>query len=330
MDITTINDSNCKQFVFDYGEKNYMAELIDAMKLFPYDNSGLSVELAFKNSVEWFLYEWVNPKTGKTIVMEFVEKFNVQEPLKSKMLQMEKPWHSKFRVLEKNLGGMTVEDTKTGKKHEIILVQFPENYRVGTEFEGRMHQWGEAYRLAGIVDVQRSEEEIDTELFTRYGLVSPKMVMEHFKDSKMKEIENIVFGSKTTVSSILNKYPAHWVDGICDSLKIQRNGLLKRDKIAKIQANLLENTETILKSLSDEELKCLKLVADSGGVVKYRMLSGFDDEIDYWWNEHDVKSTIGKLRAKGLLYVGKIMLNGMLFRAATMPEELIPKLRPNT
>lgn len=156
MNISTINDSNCRQFVYNYGEKNYIAASIDAMKMFPYDNSDLSMELAFKNSIDWFLYEWINPETGKTIVREFVEKFNVQEPLKSRMLQMEKPLHSKFRVLAISSGGMIIEDTKTGKKHEIVLVQSIGSYKVGAEFGGKIHPWGEAYRLAGIVTVHRS------------------------------------------------------------------------------------------------------------------------------------------------------------------------------
>ena len=62
-------------------------------------------------------------------------------------------------------------------------------------------------------------------------------------------------------------------------------------------------------------------------MIKYGKLREFSDEMPYWWTEHGVDSTIGKLRAKGLLYVGRTMAKGRFYKMALMPKELVPKIQ---
>ena len=62
-------------------------------------------------------------------------------------------------------------------------------------------------------------------------------------------------------------------------------------------------------------------------MIKYGKLGDFSDEMPYWWHEHEVNSTIGKLRAKGMLYVGRTMVKGRFYKMALMPKELVPKLK---
>ncbi len=327
MNIGTITEANCKQFVYDYGEVNYTAEFAQASKSFPYDNGSLPADLKLKNVLEWYFYEWVNPKSGKTIVREFVEKFSVPEPLRRKMLQMERPFSSEFRVISvnENQNSMVVEDKKTRKKHDIVRVQALDDYRVGRQLKGRIHGWGNAWRFAGITGIRLSEEEAEKEMFAKHGIVSPHMLMRHFEDGKMAEIDCVIIGAKTTVYGILDKYPAHWIDGICGNLGIEREGVLKREKIRLILERI--NQDSILTGLPDEEKKCLETVANAGGMVKYSKLREFSDEMPYFWTEHGVNSTIGKLRAKGLVYVGRTMVRGRFCKMALMPRELVPKIR---
>ena len=145
--------------------------------------------------------------------------------------------------------------------------------------------------------------------------------------NKMGEIESVIIGAKTTISTILNKYPAHWIDGICDNLKVQRSSLHKKEKIAKILDKILQNAESILAGISEEEKKCLRVVAGAGGMLKYSKLKEFGDEMPYWWPEHGVNSTIEKLRSKGLLFVGKTMISGRFYKMALIARELVPKIQ---
>lgn len=327
-----ITEENCKQLVYDYGEENYRQEFTEAAGLFPYDNSGLPADLELKNVVEWFLFEWVNPATGKTIVREFVEKSGVPGPLAGNMLKMEKPLYSKFRVLSVNRGNGGVEllDTKTGKKYSIVKSRAIDTYKAGQVLRGRIHEWEDAWRFMGITTVRPSEEEIEEEMFARSGFVSPGMLMRHFEGKKMAGIDGVIIGAKTTIYGLLDKYPAHWIDGICDTLGVEREGVLKRDKIRLILEKINSDTQAILAGLSEEEKKCLKVIADAGGMVKYGKLLEFSDEMPYWWTEHGVNSTIGKLRAKGLLYVGKTMMGGRFCKMALIPRELVPKILGQT
>lgn len=327
METRKISNENCKQLVFEFAEI-YKEEFDRAVKDFPYENEHLPADLKLKNALDWFLYEWVNPKTCKTIVKEFTEKFSVPKPLKSKMLQMEKPFYSKFKVIENDQKNcLLLEDTKTTKRYNIVLVHDMETYKVGAELKGRIHQWGNAYRFAGIVSVILSKEEIEQEMFQKHGIISPDMMMLYLEKKQMQEIEGNYLNSHSKVSALLKNYPAHWIDGICDELKIKRDGILKRDKIKLIEYTLLVNAKDVLEELTENEKNCLNLVAGENGVVKYGKLKEFSDELSYWWNEKGVKSTVGSLRTKGLLYVGKTMLNERYFKAAIIPQKILPSIQ---
>lgn len=319
MNIRSINDENCKQFVYEFGEANYMGVSVAAFRDFPYFREGLPSELRGKDMIEWFLFEWVNPKTGKTVVWEFVEKFGVPEPLRSKMLQMERMHYSDFRVLQASGRDMTIVDAKTQKKYEIVMVVQPESYKAGAEFIGRIHPWGDKHRLAGIASIRRSDEEI----FQRTGIVTPDLLMRHMEKKQMAQIEANFLAKQSRISALLKNYPAHWVDGVCDQLKIKRQGLLKKEKIRAIEAKLVLQTKEVLSGLSEKELECLTLVVGAGGLIRYGKLKEFDDTMAYWWSEKGVNSTIGRLRAKALLFVGKTIISGRFFKAALVPSEIL-------
>lgn len=325
MVINIFTEENCKQAVYEYSKQNYLQEFTNVAELFPYTNEGLSADLKFKNMLDWFIFEWINPVTGKTIVREFVEKHQIQEPLREKMLQMETPFYSEFRVLSlnKDSNNLIVLDRKSGKNYEVTGANLVDTFNAGQVIKGRMHAWGNEWRFTGILSSTPSEEEIEMEMFARHGIISPNILVQHFEDNKIEEIEDVIVKGQINVHGILNKYPAHWIDGICDNLKINTKGILKKEKIKLITHTINQDAQIILTTLSNEEKNCLKLIANAGGMIKYGKLNKFSSDMPYWWHEQGVNSTIGKLRAKGLLYVGKSLVGSKFYKMALIPLEVV-------
>ena len=64
-------------------------ELREAYPEFPYTSAGLSDELAFRDFIDWFILERIQPSTGKTIVREFAEKSTLSPEVRERIIQME-------------------------------------------------------------------------------------------------------------------------------------------------------------------------------------------------------------------------------------------------
>jgi len=56
--------------------------------------------------------------------------------------------------------------------------------------------------------------------------------------------------------------------------------------------------------------------------VKYGQLKDCDDDMDFFWKEGKPVSTIGILRQKGLMVVGKMVFSDRQFKVAFIPVEI--------
>lgn len=320
-----ITEDNCKQKLFDYTMQHYSHELTDASPECPYNTEELSHDFAAKEVLEWFMSEIVQPSTGKTIVKEFIEKCenDMEQGLKEKLLQLEEMFSGEFKVIATDNVHVRLVDTSSGERYKVKL--FEENraaYAPGRTVRGRIHPWGDVYRFAGISQIGLTDEEIAREM----GLVTPGMVdmlMGQYKEDMIKKAESITINQKSTISSVLNKYPAQWVDGICIALGISVKSK-KREKVKSIQELLLsDEIQGILERLPPRCVEALEFVVERGGWVKYSQLSSrFDDEMVYSWDEHPPTSAIGILRLHALLLVGKMGIGGRMYKIAVVPSVL--------
>ena len=319
-----ITEENCKQLLYEYARENYAWEFPNAAGECPYHTDDLEDELAFKEVLEWFILERVQPRTGKTILREFVEKFVKDPELRSKMLQMEQVFRGTFRVAEVRGCDAVLVCLSTGKEYKVrLLEENKPHYKVGRIVTTRMHPWEGIYKPCGIGRLRPSEDE----LMAGLGMVSPEQVMEWFEKGEIKRRESIMVYNNSSTSSILNKYPFQWVDGISNALGIDTR-YRKAEKV-KMIVELLHSPQLpkILERLPGKSREALAFVLKKGGVVRYPQLSRkFDDEIGLWWNEHPPKSTVGVLRLHGLLFVGKMPIGGRIFKVALVPAELREKL----
>lgn len=105
-----------------------------------------------------------------------------------------------------------------------------------------------------------------------------------------------------------------------------------RDRIKDLCAFLTadKNLRNIVSQLNEQEIKAMRTLLENDGWLKYGKLSkGFGDEFEdaYWWIEEPPQSLIGRLRLKGLVFVGKIPIGSRRYKVAVVPVELRQELK---
>ncbi len=131
---------------------------------------------------------------------------------------------------------------------------------------GRIHPFGDHYRFAGVFLISTSPLILD-----------PDVLMSAYENDGLKKIESILLRKGSSLQSILNKYPHHWIDWMCEHYGLKER--LKKEKIQRI-------------------------------------------EMDFFWKEEKPVSTIGMLRQKGLMVVGKMVFGDRQFKVAFIPVEI--------
>lgn len=144
--------------------------------------------------------------------------------------------------------------------------------------------------------------------------------------SMYEKIDNQILTMDIDCFSTLSKLPLEWINATV--LYWQRpEEKLKREKVRDL-AHYLGSSETypkIVGKLSRDEIECLSVLLNSGGFCEYARMSeqfgpqGIDD---YWWTQKQPRSTIGRLRLKGLCTVGIIKKNSEQQKMVIIPKDL--------
>jgi len=87
-----------------------------------------------------------------------------------------------------------------------------------------------------------------------------------------------------------------------------------------------QKLRAVLESLPPESREALDYVLAKGGWVKIGPLTrrfGAQDDVGWFWSETEPPtSTLGRLRVRGLLFVGKAGIGGRNYTVAVIPKEL--------
>lgn len=310
-----IDENNFKQILFEFAQERYekrFEEFYDKFfDEFPYNYEELSDELYFKNFIDWLMIEKPLPDTRKTIVEEFVDVHpELDGEMKRNILNMKNIIRSEFVVLSKNSLELTLKDRKTGKVYNTRLWSNVSAVGRNTLIIGRIHPFSTYYRFAGAFLIQNSPMILDADV-----------MMNAFEERSIKQAESIVLAPHTKLTAILNKYPFHWVDSICEEMEI--NVKERKDvKVKLIAAKLQNNINEIITNLPQKSKEALKIILANEGFVQYGKLKEYDDDITFWWSNDSPTSTIGILRLKGLLAVGKMPIAGKMYKIALIPKEI--------
>ncbi len=311
--IEMIDEENVNQAIFEYANKKYgkrSKELfLRYLDEFPEKDVKLPDETWGNNFLAWLFFEKVLPQTGMTIAEEFAKNTPDLSPeMKENVLKMKNIIRSEFLVISKKDLFLKIKDMKRDEVYKVKL-HAPSPVSPNSVLTGRIHPFGDHYRFAGVFLMSTSPLLLD-----------PDILMSAYENDGLKKIESILLRKGSSLQSILNKYPAHWIDWMCKHYGLKER--LKKDKIQRIEDKIVNDLPQIVLKLPEKSKEALAFCINQGGVVKYGQLKDYDDDMDFFWKEEKPVSTIGMLRQKGLMVVGKMVFGDRQFRVAFIPVEI--------
>ena len=314
-----IDEDDVPQAVFDYGRKNYTKrsqELYEKyVEEFPEKNWDLPDEAWEKNFLCWLFYEKVLPETGKTIAEEFAEKSTELTPeMKRNILQIRNTIRSKFVVISEKGDIMKIKDMNSKIIYDVKKSDGNSMLHPNTMITGRIHPFGDHYRTTGFLLIRTTPLILD-----------PDILLHAFENDQVERFEDIQLRKSSTFQSVMNKYPSHWIDSMCNQYHITQK--VKKDKIRAIENTLMSDLPRIILGLSKKCKEVLRICMENGGFIKYGMLKDYDDELGFFWEEQSRTSTVGELRQKGLLFVGKMGFGDRNYKIAFIPVEIRDDLK---
>ncbi len=146
-----------------------------------------------------------------------------------------------------------------------------------------------------------------------------------------EEISSISLSPAMRLTDILERLPREWVQASAKYWRLPRRRL-KRDNIRDLCHFFAkpEAAAALADALNDTERRCLEHLLGHDDRVDYDALAAqFGDERgdDYWWSKNPPTSTIGLLRLKGVLFVGREQGEGRRTKIALVPADLHALLR---
>ncbi len=180
-------------------------------------------------------------------------------------------------------------------------------------------------------DDDGEDEEEGEEYFGGDGVIPSSMFDRLFAEFTASMYEDASTGPITInvrLQAALNKIPAEWVDGM--ALCWQRPATrLKRDRIKNLCEFLLSDAAIKILSvqLAEDERAALQMLVENEGWLQYGKLvkvCGDESGDDYWWTTKPPQSVIGRLRNKGLVFIGKAPIKTRHFKVAVIPNDLLP------
>ncbi|NJD54125.1 MAG: hypothetical protein FIB07_14820 [Candidatus Methanoperedens sp.] len=308
-----INEKNVNQAIFDYSNKKYGKRLKELFKRyldeFPEKDAELPEEKWRNNFLSWLFFEKVLPETGMTIAEEFAENTPDLSPeMRVNVMQMKNIIRSRFIVISRKGLFLKIKDMEGNKVYKVKLHASCPVYP-NAVLTGRIHPFGDHYRFAGVFFMSTSPLILD-----------PDILMSAYENKGLKKIESILLRKGSSLQSIMNKYPAHWIDWMCKHYGLKER--LKTEKVRAIENKIANDLPQIVSELPEKSKEALDFCIKQGGFVKYGQLKEYDDDMDFFWKEGKTLSTIGLLRQKGLLVVGKMVYGDRQFKVAFIPVEI--------
>jgi hypothetical protein len=102
----------------------------------------------------------------------------------------------------------------------------------------------------------------------------------------------------------------------------KKYGKRSKELFQRIEDKIVNDLPQIILKLPEKSKEALAFCIKLGGVVKYGQLKEYDDDMDFFWKEEKSVSTIGMLRQKGLMVVGKMVFGDRQFKVAFILVEI--------
>ncbi len=221
---------------------------------------------------------------------------------------------SSFRVISIKDRHVMLNDILSGIDYNVFRVEEGNSISKDSVIMGRIHPFGNHYRFSGEIIVLDSSPEDCT-----------RALMYSLLENNLKELEEMQFRPSTSFITIMKKYPAHWVDRMSRTYSIEK--MMKNEKIEAILEKIAKDMDSIISGLSPEAMEILDICMKRGGYARMMFLGDFkEDTTDFL--EKKSKTPLGELRYKGLLFLGRMKLEGRNCKVAFVPREIRESLEP--
>jgi hypothetical protein len=334
-----INDNNYVNLLYEfainkfneaykkYGKKfiTDIIDKIDDLSLIPENATEQQKNLIL---ITGFIYFFRDPKTGKTLVDEFFEKFKVDKKINDKINGLRNIMRIES-ILEEI---RKIDDRYIGKFYDpnnngIVYVDLTAKglYDVLGEYidyaiiHGFIYKWDDYFRFLGPAIIEELDDISWEEM--------EDFILRDYSEAYLSKIEGRLINERITLKSFIKGYTFHMIDGMYFALGF-KDKILKKDKIEKIVKEVTVNTGKILKKLPTEALEELKFIYDNGGIVRYsKIKSRYGDDRDIFWNDNPPQTPTGILKLFGLIVVGTMVKSGRRYRMAVIPADVRDSLK---
>ena len=263
----------------------------------------------FKNLMCYLMYEVPLPESGRTIAEDFAGSSElVDDDMIDNIMQMRNIVRSEFIVISTNDDLITIKDRKSGIKYKVRKVAGGVPLSPNMLITGRIHPFADHYRFTGIFMSSSSPMILDPEIFIR-----------SYEKDEIKRIEEIHLRKSSSIITIMNRYPANWIDWMSRHYRIQKR--LKKEKIGEIVRTITRDTRSIMKGFTPDSKEVLRICMEKGGYVKIGTLKDFEDDTSYFWKKKS-RTPLGELRQAGYLFIGRMNIGGRYYRIAFIPKEV--------
>lgn len=142
-----------------------------------------------------------------------------------------------------------------------------------------------------------------------------------------EEIEDRPIPLDLTLARALRSVPVQWLN--CTAAELGVEPVRRRgERERRVEATLRspERLQALVEGIEPQARQALQFLLDAGGWAKVQVLTrrfGPMDGDGFWWDDRPPVSVLGRLRARGLVYVGRARLpDGRRHRVAVVPVEL--------
>lgn len=170
------------------------------------------------------------------------------------------------------------------------------------------------------------------------GLAEQRLTPEEFTDQVKEnyffeveeelrlEVEEKKFTPESPLMRGLKNMPNEWLQNIClihgiDLCRLRS----EREKAITAYLTSPEDLKEIVKELTQPEEDLLEYLLDKGGWAPLSSVSrkfGKMEGDGYYWDKNEPQSTTGMLWSKGLVVVGKAIVNNRLIKIVAIPADL--------
>ena len=312
-----IRQENFVQLLVDWAEKNHAEDLDRHMGEYPYPIDFDTEKSKRGQILTWFVLEWKNPQTGTTILEEFLARYIKNPERAAGLRRFGLVLYGNFRIIRHvSIHEVDVVDKSTQKEYRV---RFGNKIPPALSFSGYIYPSEGEYHATGVVMFQLPPADGQ--------FITPDMqdeLLRQIMKEKQEKVEAAPISATAKLSTYLRNQPVELVTMTAEFLDVPYGK--KRERIAAIGAALSgDGADRIIKSLPKKERDCLLYVYRSPqNAVKHGELERRfgNDDFDVFLSERRARSTIGRLRGKGLLMVGGKVMDDKRYKVAVVPAEI--------